>query len=72
MTSGSPSGVQKRWRGCRLDSVETAMGLAETLTFKGKQPTVSWVKQTYNTNAPTIWSLWKREDAVRIGYKAWG
>ncbi len=32
-----------------MDSVETVISFAESLTFKGKQPTVNLVTQTYNT-----------------------
>ena len=41
--------LEQHWRGSLLDSVETVIRFAESLTFKGKQPTVNLVTQTYNT-----------------------
>lgn len=41
--------LEQHWRGSLLDSVETVVRFAESLTFKGKQPTVNLVTQTYNT-----------------------
>jgi len=40
--------LEQHWRGSLLNSVETVICFAESLTFKGKQPTVNLVKQTYN------------------------
>ena len=41
--------LEQHWRGSLLDSVETVMSFAQSLTFKGKQPTVNLVNQTYHT-----------------------
>lgn len=41
--------LEQHWRGSLLDSVETVIRFAESLTFKGKQPTVNLVTQPYNT-----------------------
>lgn len=41
--------LEQHWRGSLLDSVETVTRFAESLTFKGKHPTVNLVTQTYNT-----------------------
>ena len=41
--------LEQHWRGSLLDSVETVIRFAQSLTFKGKQPTVNLVNQTYNT-----------------------
>ena len=41
--------LEQHWRGRLLDSVETVMSFAQSLTFKGKQPTVNLVNQTYHT-----------------------
>ena len=37
------------WNGSLLDSVETVLHFAQTLTFKGKQPVVKLVDQVYQT-----------------------
>ena len=41
--------LEQHWRGRLLDSVETVVRFAESLTFKGNHPTVSLVTQTYKT-----------------------
>jgi hypothetical protein len=41
--------LEQHWRGSLLNSVETVVRFAESLTFKGKHPTVSLVTQTYET-----------------------
>lgn len=41
--------LEQHWRGSLLDSVETVIRFAESLTFKGHCPTVSLVTQTYHT-----------------------
>ena len=41
--------LEQHWRGHLLDSVETVTRFAHSLTFKGKQPTVNLVSQTYHT-----------------------
>ena len=38
--------LEQHWRGSLLDSVETVVRFAESLTFKGNHPTVSLVTQT--------------------------
>ena len=41
--------LEKHWNGSLLDSLETVLKFAATLTFKGKQPTVSFVEKIYET-----------------------
>lgn len=41
--------LEQHWRGSLLNSVETVVRFAESLTFKGNRPTVSLVTQTYET-----------------------
>jgi len=41
--------LEQHWRGSLLDSVQTVIRFAESLSFKGKQPTVNLVNQTYST-----------------------
>ena len=41
--------LEQHWRGSLLNSVETVVRFAESLTFKGKHPTVSLVTRTYET-----------------------
>ena len=39
--------LENHWRGEILDSVEKALGLAQSMTYKGIKPTVRKVKKTY-------------------------
>jgi hypothetical protein len=41
--------LEQHWRGSLLDSVETVLQFAQTLTFKGKHPTVTLVETVYPT-----------------------
>lgn len=41
--------LEQHWRGSLLDSVETVLRFSQTLTFKGKQPTVTLVETVYPT-----------------------
>ncbi|MFQ3616400.1 MAG: hypothetical protein SNJ57_04180 [Cyanobacteriota bacterium] len=41
--------LEQHWRGSLLDSVETVVRFAESLTFKGQRPIVSLVTQAYET-----------------------
>ncbi|PZV21721.1 MAG: hypothetical protein DCF21_01770 [Leptolyngbya sp.] len=41
--------LEQHWRGSLLNSVETVVRFAESLTFKGNRPTVSLVTQAYET-----------------------
>jgi len=41
--------LEQHWRGSLLDSVETVLRFSQTLTFKGKQPTVTLVETVYQT-----------------------
>ncbi len=41
--------LEQHWRGSLLDTVETVLQFAQTLTFKGKQPTVTLVETVYQT-----------------------
>ncbi len=41
--------LEQHWRGSLLNSVETVVRFAESLTFKGNRPTVTLVTQAYET-----------------------
>ena len=41
--------LENHWNGSILDEVETALKFAETMTWKGKNPVVKLVTQTYET-----------------------
>ena len=41
--------LEQHWRGSLLDTVETVVSFAKTLSFKGKRPVVNLVTQTYPT-----------------------
>ena len=41
--------LEKHWNGSLLDSVETVLQFAQTLSFQGKNPVVTLVEEFYNT-----------------------
>ncbi len=41
--------LENHWNGSILDEVETALKFAQTMTWKGKNPVVKLVTQTYDT-----------------------
>lgn len=41
--------LENYWNGCILDEVETALKLAQNMTWKGKHPVVKLVTKTYET-----------------------
>ncbi len=41
--------LENHWNGSILDEVETALNFAKTMTWKGKNPVVKLVTQTYST-----------------------
>lgn len=41
--------LEKSWNGSVLDEIETALNFAQNMTWKGKQPVVKLVAQTYCT-----------------------
>ena len=41
--------LENHWKGQLLDTVEKTLGLARTMTYKGKNPVVKLVNQTYET-----------------------
>ncbi len=41
--------LEQHWNGSLLDTVETVLKFAESLTFKGKQPVVTLVEKVYET-----------------------
>jgi hypothetical protein len=41
--------LERHWNGSLLDSVDTVLRFAQTLTFKGKQPVVTLVETVYQT-----------------------
>jgi hypothetical protein len=45
-----PTGwLEQHWNGSLLDSLDIVLKFASTLTFKGKQPVVSYVEDIYQT-----------------------
>jgi len=52
--------LENHWNGSLLSDVETVLRFAQTMTWKGKQPTVTLVTDTYKTGI----SLTKPEMAV--------
>lgn len=41
--------LENHWNGSLLDSVETVLNFAETMTWKGRSPTIHWIKKTYHS-----------------------
>lgn len=41
--------LEKHWDGSLLDTVQTVVEFAKTMTWRGQQPTVSLVTRTYAT-----------------------
>jgi hypothetical protein len=41
--------LEQHWNGSLLDTVETVLNFARTLTFKGKNPVVTLVEKVYAT-----------------------
>nr|WP_223280220.1 hypothetical protein [Nostoc sp. PA-18-2419] len=41
--------LEQHWNGSLLDTVETVLNFAKTLTFKGKNPLVTLVDKVYST-----------------------
>jgi len=41
--------LENHWNGDLLDSVETVVNFATTMTWKGKPPTVKLIETTYQT-----------------------
>ncbi len=39
--------LENHWNGSLLDEVETVLNFAKTMTWKGKQPQVTLIEQTY-------------------------
>ena len=46
--------LEQHWRGTLLDSLETVLRFAQSLTFHGSHPTVSLVTHTYNTGVTLL------------------
>ena len=46
--------LEQHWKGSLLDSVETVLHFAETLTFKGKNPVVKLIEKVYHTGVKLI------------------
>lgn len=46
--------LEQHWNGSLLDTVETVLNFAETLTFKGKNPVVTLVEKVYFTGVKLI------------------
>ncbi|WP_219904673.1 ISAzo13 family transposase [Stenomitos frigidus] len=46
--------LEQHWNGSLLDSVETVLGFAQALTFKGMQPVVTLVETIYQTGVIPI------------------
>lgn len=41
--------LEKHWNGSLLDSCQTVLRFAQTMTFRGRPPLVQWVRQVYHT-----------------------
>jgi hypothetical protein len=41
--------LEQHWNGSLLDTVDTVLNFAQTLTFKGKNPVVTLVEKVYST-----------------------
>ena len=41
--------LENHWNGSLLDSVETVLNFAQTMTWNGRQPIIQWVEKTYHT-----------------------
>lgn len=41
--------LEKHWNGSLLDSCQTVLRFAQTMTFRGQSPLVHWVKEIYHT-----------------------
>jgi Rhodopirellula transposase DDE domain len=52
--------LEKHWNGSLLDSVETVLGFAKTLTIRGKQPVVTLVEKIYHTGVKLTKSAMKK------------
>ena len=39
--------LEQHWNGSLLDEVETVLNFAQTMTWKGKHPTVTLIERTY-------------------------
>jgi len=41
--------LEKHWNGSLLDSCQTVLQFGRTMTFRGRLPTVQWLKKVYHT-----------------------
>jgi transposase len=41
--------LEKHWNGSLLDSCQTVLRFAQTLTFRGRLPSVQWLEKVYHT-----------------------
>ncbi len=41
--------LEQHWNGSLLDSVDTVLAFAQTMTWQGCHPTVHWVQRVYHT-----------------------
>lgn len=41
--------LEKHWNGSLLDSCQAVLQFAQTMTFRGRLPSVQWLKQVYQT-----------------------
>jgi transposase len=41
--------LEKHWNGSLLDSCQTVLQFAQTMTFRGRRPLVQWLKTVYHT-----------------------
>lgn len=66
--------LENHWRGELLDSIEKALGLARTMKWKGKKPTIEFVKGVYEKGVKltkkAIEQLEKRIDRIS-GIEKW-
>lgn len=41
--------LENHWNGSLLDSVETVLNFAETMTWNGRSPIIHWIEKTYHS-----------------------
>jgi len=41
--------LELHWNGTLLDSIDTVLNFAQSMTWKGRHPVISWITETYHT-----------------------
>lgn len=66
--------LEKHWNGALLETVETALNFAKTMTWKGKRPIVQWVTGVYQTGvkvAKEVMATYERAIKRLPGLERW-